>query len=141
VRRVEDMASLQEVAAYQESANANQIYYGLTEHIGRLAGAEICGVLLYEEQREMLTAQTSFYGLPDQLARSITIQLTPGSQQRDIWENRQYWVSNDIEDEPLVEAMGLTTAVNLAALRNALLMPMWIGGVRIGALLLANRRE
>lgn len=140
VRRVEAMASLQQTATYQQDVDTHRVYYSLTEHIAQLLGVEICGVLSYDSQRSVLTAQPSFYGLPDQLARSIVIQLTAGSQQADIWDNQQSWASEDIEDEPLLEAMGLTTVANLAALRNVLILPMWIGGERIGALLAGNRR-
>ncbi len=141
MQRVDDMASLQQTASYLAgTAQAQKIYAALTERIAALMGTELCGILLVNEERGTLEAVTPFHGLPDRLAQSIVVQLKPDTPQYDIWHNQQYWVSNDIDDERLIAHMGLVQIVNLAALTNVLLMPMWIGGERIGALLVCNKQ-
>jgi PAS domain S-box-containing protein len=137
-RRIDDLASLQSVAA---EADAETVYARLTERMARLMGADVCGIMLYDERKNALTAELPFYGLPSQLVRNYSMPLLPGSPQRDLWEAGDYWISNDLADEPLVETMRMGLLVNPGGLFNTALMPLQLGARRIGIVQVGNKRS
>jgi PAS domain S-box-containing protein len=141
-RRIEDMVSLQQVMQ-QQSANGDyvrSVYAALHERLAHFVGAEMCGILLYDEPKQALVAQLPFYGVPDQVTRQYSIPIPAGSPQRDIWEKQQYWISNDIADEPLVDALRLMPLVNATGIYNTTLVPMELGDRRIGVIQASNKR-
>jgi PAS domain S-box-containing protein len=141
-RRIEDMVSLQQVMQQQagEGDYVRAVYAALHERLAHFIGAEMCGILLYDEQKQALVAQLPFHGVPDQVTRQYSIPIPPGSPQRDIWEKQQYWISNDIADEPLVDALRLMPLVNATGIYNTALVPMEIGDRRIGTIQASNKR-
>ncbi|NWF70527.1 MAG: GAF domain-containing protein [Chloroflexi bacterium] len=142
-RRISDISTLQAVAdEYQleNLDNATQIYAALTERIARLMNAAICGVYIYDEQRQALLPEQPFYGLPPHLVSNLVINLPPNSLQRDIWETKDYWVSNDLRDEPLVQGTNFQVLVNAATIHNIALIPMGMAGRRFGMIQLSNKR-
>jgi PAS domain S-box-containing protein len=139
-RRIKDMASLQEITRQQETiTDTRPIYKALNERIGRLISASQCGIYLYDENRRALVPELPFYGLPDPVIRGAIIALPPDSPQRDIWENQPYWVTNDADDEPLVEALGLKGLFSAAGIRSTALIPLAIGNHRIGMMQVSNK--
>lgn len=146
VKRIEDITSLQQNVERAASTSAieaspsTQVYASLTEHIANLIDAEMCGVLIYDDVRQELVGQTPFFGLPEALVRRITIPVPPDSPQHDIWENQPHWIANEVADEPLVEALGLKSVVEVAGIRNTAWIPMQISERRIGVLAISNRR-
>lgn len=140
-RRIQHMATLQEIGAAQPAAaDPRPIYQALTERIAQLTNARICGVLLYDDQRRALVGELPFYGLPDYAAQNYVINVPPDSPQRNIWEQQPYWVTNDALDEPLIEALGLKPIFVAAGIRNTALIPMEIGGQRIGLIQVSNKQ-
>ncbi len=137
-RRIEDLASVQQVIDQQ---NPDQVFAVLSERIARLLDAEVCGVLLYDDLRKALVAQPPFYGLPVQVVRSFAIPVPESSDAYRIWQNEEYWISSDLADEPLAEAMQLTLLVNAAGLKDTLLMPLQVGTRRIGMIQVSNKRS
>lgn len=137
-RRIEDLANLQEVRSERDDAEA--VYAAVTERVAKLLGADMCGILLYDERREALVAQPPFYGLPVQVIRSYTIPVLTGSTPHEIWANQTHWLSNDLTDEPLAEEMRLTLLINAAGMYNIILMPLQIGNRRIGMIQVSNKR-
>lgn len=143
-RYLDDIATLQQVID-QPGADAGDgyvraVYTGLTERLARLIGADMCGVLLYNESRQALVAELPFYNVPDQIVRSYAIPVPEGSPQRAIWENQMSWHSNDLHEEPLVDALGLTGLMTVTGLYNTLLVPMIVGDRRIGVVQASNKR-
>jgi PAS domain S-box-containing protein len=140
-RRITDMSSLQQVTQQADGTmDARTIYSLLNERIAILMSADMCGILVYDETRRALVAELPFFGLPDHVISGYTIPIVPDSPQLDIWENQPYWVSNDVADEPLVEAIGLQMLVSAAGVYNAALVPMQIGDRRIGIVQVSNKR-
>ncbi|RMF79763.1 MAG: GAF domain-containing protein [Chloroflexi bacterium] len=140
-QHIVDMANLQQVAEqYGGAEEISEVYLALNQRIAELVGADMCGILLYDEAREALVAQPPFFGLPYHVANSYIINLPEGSGQRDIWENQPYWISNDVVDEPLVEEMGLMPIVNVAGVRNTAIIPLQIGRQRIGIIQISNKQ-
>jgi len=140
-RRIEDIASIQDIATGQEiSDGAETIYELLNKRIAELLNANMCGVLLYDDTSDSLVAAPPFFGLPDALARTISIPLGEDSPQRDIWERQPSWISNDLTEDPLVEALGLQPVVSVAGIKNTAWFPLSISGKRIGVIAVSNKR-
>ncbi|MFN8527807.1 MAG: GAF domain-containing protein [Anaerolineae bacterium] len=73
-RRIEDLARLQQIAG----DDARGAFGAITEQIARLIGAEMCGILIYDARRQILAAQTPFYGLPEFIRQNYTIPSAAG---------------------------------------------------------------
>jgi PAS domain S-box-containing protein len=141
VRRIEDITTLQQSVERNVNADsATSIYSILTEHVATLADTQMCGILLYDEPRRGLVPALPFYGVPEPLIRTLFIPMPEDSPQRDIWERQPYWIANEVREEPLVEALGLTDLVNLTNIQNTAWLPLIIGNERIGVLTVSNRR-
>ena len=138
--RIRDIASLQDIAEQPRSGeDAAPIYGLLTERIARLLDVDMCGVFTYSEDRVGLVPELPFYGIPESIIQSLFLPLPHDTPQRDIWENQAYWFTNDVVDEPILEAIGLAPLIGVAGIRNTALMPMAIGGERIGIVSVSNK--
>ncbi|MFW5772225.1 MAG: GAF domain-containing protein, partial [Phototrophicaceae bacterium] len=142
VQRLDSLAGLHQVVSQDQlrSRDARPVYESLTARIAELADAEMCGILLYDRDRGGLVPQLPFYGLPEALVTRLFIPLPENSPQRDIWENQSYWVSNDVTDEQLVEALGLRHIVDVAGIANTAWIPLRVGQGQIGVVAISNRR-
>ncbi len=139
-QHIDDMSNLQAVMQEADASTyVHDIYQGLHERLARLVGADMCGILLYDDHKQVLIPQLPFYGVPDQITRQYQIPIPLGSPQRVIWENQQYWLSNDVTDEPLIEELGLDALVNATGVYNTALMPLVIGDQRIGIIQASNK--
>ncbi|MEL6272245.1 MAG: GAF domain-containing protein, partial [Chloroflexota bacterium] len=58
----------------------------------------------------------------------------------DIWQNRDYWVANDLSENTVADEIGISSVVVAAGLQNMVLMVMQIGRQRMGMLMVANKR-
>lgn len=142
-RRLQDLASLQEVASIPEGELATyseSVIGELTQRVARLLDVEICGVLLYDERKQTMVAEQPFYGLAPFVARSYAIPVAEGWPGRTLWQQQDYWIGNDLTDEPLVETLGLSLLVNAAGVYNVMLLPLQAGSRRIGILQVSNKR-
>src|SRR5690606_31260284 len=120
--------------------DAGAVLAVLGQQIARLTSADVCGVLLYDERKQALVAEAPFHGLPAQVIGGYAIPLPPDGPARDIFFERDHWLSNDLADEPLAEALGMGTLVHAAGLTNTALLPLQIGARRIGMLQVGNKR-
>lgn len=139
-QRIEELATLQSEIVQVRAADAETLYATLTERVARLMDSGMCGVLLYDVRRRALVAESPFFGLPTQLVRGYTIPVgeedSPG---RDLWE-RDFWISNDLADEPNIETLGMLRLINPGGVENTAIMPLLVGGRRIGILQVGNKR-
>ncbi len=139
-QRIADLASLQGMDYDPaDSRSIEALYAAMTERVARLIGAEICGVLLYDERSQALQAQTPFHGLPTPLARSFRVPAPRGSDIARVLRDDHYWLSNDLAEEALVERMGMALLVNAAGVYNIALVPLTVGTRPIGMLQVSNK--
>lgn len=139
-QRIEELATLQSEIVHVRASDAETLYATLTERVARLMDSSMCGVLLYDERRRALVAEVPFFGLPTQLVRGYTIPVgEEGSPGRDLWE-RDFWISNDLADEPNIEQLGMMRLINPGGVENTAIMPLLVGGRRIGILQVGNKR-
>lgn len=141
-QRINEISRLQEIAQDSSSdSDSRALFAELNRRIAQLVEADMSGVFIHDAERELLTPQLPFHGLNDSVASMIIIPLTANSPQRAVWENQPYWVSNDLRDEPLAEALGFQSVIEVAGIRNTALIPMEIAGNRIGFIAVSNRRD
>lgn len=141
-RRIDEIANIQQLAKDVSSPEeASEMYGGLSERIARLLTADMAGVLVFDDQRKALIAEPPFHGLPLALVQGFNIPIAANTPAHEIFYERDYWMSNDLADEPLAEDLRLTTLINAAGMYNTILMPMEIGNRRIGMLQVSNKRS
>jgi PAS domain S-box-containing protein len=139
-QRIIDLASLQNVQ--YDPADARSVeaaYSAMTERVARLLGAEMCGVLLYDDRRHALVAQAPFHGLPTPIARSYSIPAPGGGEVSRVLKSDSYWLSNELAEETLAERMGLSLLINAAGVYNIALVPLSVGTRPIGMLQVSNK--
>lgn len=141
VRRIDDIASIQQITHDRDLNDGAEIVYQLlNQRIAELLSADMSGIFLYDDVNGRLDAVPPFFGLPDALVRTISIPLPEDSPQRDIWERQPNWISNDVPDDPLVEVLGLQPIVGVAGIKNTAWFPLGVGRNRIGVLAVSNKR-
>jgi len=140
-QRIHDIANLQNIANVPTTEReVMPIYQALTQRLAQLANCEICGIFLYDEAREMLLPQLPFFGLPDAVASRFILPLPPRTPQRLLWEKQSHWISSELREEALVEALNLRPLIEVTGMRNAALFPMTIANKRMGMVSLNNKR-
>jgi PAS domain S-box-containing protein len=140
-QRIDDLASLQQLASEHELfGDASPVYAAVNRRVAELLTVDMCGIFLHDPDRSLLIPQPPFVGLPEALVRTIVIPVPADSPQFDIWDRQASWVSNDVIDEPLVEALGLKPVVGVAGISNTAWVPLQISGRRIGVLAVSNKR-
>ncbi|MBW4438184.1 MAG: GAF domain-containing protein [Pleurocapsa minor GSE-CHR-MK-17-07R] len=140
-RRMQDVASLQQVSYDPLQPDTIAEAYGeIVERVAKLTGAEMCGVLIYDERRRLLIPQSPYYGLPDAVVRTYTIPVSEGTRGAELFYEEDSWYTNDLTDEPSLDALGMTLLANIAGVANTALVPLIVGSRRIGMLQLNNKR-
>jgi len=141
-QRINDMATIGALTNLNENtSDARSTYLALNTRIAKIVGAGVAGVLIYDENRRALMPELPFFGLPDQLAQSCIIPLPADSPQRDIYERQNYWVTNDVADESLIESLGLKSIFGVAGIKSTALLPLQIGDRRIGMMQISNKKS
>ncbi len=140
-QRINDMASIGELLrSGKTDTEVRSVYKTLNEQVAKVLSLGVSGVLLYDETRRALVPQLPFHGVPDNLAQNIIIPLPNDTPQRDIFEHQDYWISNDVIEEELLEVLGLQSILSVAGIKNTALLPLQIGDQRIGMMQLCNRK-
>jgi PAS domain S-box-containing protein len=117
----------------------HELYGRLTERIAGLAGARMCGFLLYDEQSGALVSQAPFFGIPESYVSLYRIPLPPGSRLNRAWREAEYWLSNDVANDPVIAEAGLAELAAAVGVQQTLLVPLNIGGQRLGVIQVSNK--
>lgn len=140
--RVAELAGLQKIAqAISALQDPYKLYAQLGQRVAELMETDMAGVLLYDPEQERLAAQRPFYGVPDPVTADYIIPLEKGSPVRSLWEDVNYWFSNEVADHHLVVALGLEMLVEMAGLTNTAMVMMTVGEERIGVLQVGNKQD
>ena len=138
--RVAELSGLQKIAqAISVLRDPYLLFAQLGERVAELMETEMAGVLLYDRDHERLVAQKPLHGVPDALAVDYQIPLEKGSPARSLWEDVSFWFSNNVQEDRLVEEMGLTMLAEMAGVRQTAMAAMTLGEERIGVLQVSNK--
>ena len=140
--RLAELSGLQQIAqAMGALTDSRQIYAQLSERIARLMNVEMCGVLLYDEESRSLVGHPPFSGVPESVVRMYRIPLGENSPARSLWNGTDTWYSNDVQREPVVRELDLVNLATVVGVRTCAIALMIVGGRRIGAVQIANKRD
>ncbi|MCS6870547.1 MAG: GAF domain-containing protein [Anaerolineae bacterium] len=141
-RRAEELSGLQQISrVIGMLRSADEMYSYLNEQIAKLMNCQICGVLLYEPSLGQLVSRPPFYGVDDDLVRHYRIAITPGTTFYRIYNESEYWISNELRTDPTLRDSGLDKLAMLIGVRQTLMVPLIINGRRIGVVQVANRLD
>lgn len=144
-RRLEELTGLAAVAqAAAALSDPKEVYAQLTERIAKLMGVELCGFLLYSQAEQALVSQPPFYGVPEAFIEYYRLPLAEGGPanrafKARLWQEGDYWYTNNVADDPLVKEMGLLDLAQAIGVRNTLLAPLTSGGRRLGVVQVSNK--
>lgn len=140
--RLMQLAGLQQLLqATDEPVTEADLFAQLHERIANLLRVDIAGVLLFDEEENVLEPKLPFYGVPNALLSSFQIPLAEGTQARRFWEVQPWWFSNDTRDKERDTLWHFDKLSEDVLLRNIALAPMVMGSRRIGSIMVGNKRE
>lgn len=140
--RLLQLTGLQSIAqTMSDQANPRELYSILHERIASLIHVDFCGILLYQPETETLTSQLPFFGAPDTVISLYNIPVPKGSVAEKVWQQDQWWYSNDVLRDEKVGALNMRGLAEAIGIRNAALVPLSIGNTRIGFIQVANKRS
>jgi signal transduction histidine kinase/DNA-binding response OmpR family regulator len=131
--RARNLALLHEVGRDWSLIEEPAAFYRMvTQRLGRLIGAPICMLGLYDATTRTLEAAVPAYGLPDDVTRRLRIE-----DYHSPWnfESGRAYLSNDARADPrLAQAM-----VSAVGAESAVLVPMLAEGEPVGLLAAVNK--
>ncbi|NDJ86113.1 MAG: GAF domain-containing protein [Chloroflexi bacterium] len=140
--RLLQLTGLQSIAQTMgDQDDSRELYQQLHDRIARLMNVEVCGLLLFEPENEVLASQLPFFGAPDSVISLFNIQVPAGSITHHLWLEREWWYSNDVLKDEMVGPLNMRGLAEAIGIRTAALVPMSIGNSRIGMLFVANKRD
>ncbi len=115
-------------------AEVSQICELLTRKIGRLLGAEICVILLYDEKQNCIRAQAPAYGMSDQQLSDLRFTPDESSIATRVFVTAEPYLTNDARQDPLlsVKADG--------NIRELLAVPLKAGQHMLGTIEVINKQ-
>jgi GAF domain-containing protein len=141
-RRSEELGGLQQVSqAIGMLRSADEMFGYLNEQIAKLMNCQMCGILLYEPSLGQLISRPPFYGVDDDLIRHYRISITPGTTFHRIYNESDYWISNELRADPMLRDSGLDKLAMLIGVRQTMMVPLVISGRRLGVVQVSNRLD
>jgi PAS domain S-box-containing protein len=111
----------------------------LSKTLASRVGADVLGMLLYEEDSQSLIGQPPFFGASASIVmEDFALPSSPENPLSTIWQTQKYWISNNAGEEKLIDQMGLRTFVKKAGIHTLLITPLGGDDHRIGAILAGN---
>jgi GAF domain-containing protein len=141
-QRLAEMVGLQQISqTISAMRDVGQVYRVLTERIAQLMNVELCGVLLHDPETQALISRPPFYGVASELIQNYRIPVPPGSPMGHIWQQSEYWYSNDVLNDPLTDLVGLREVAVTSGVRSTLFVALAAGDRRFGIIQVSNKRD
>ena len=139
-RRADELGGLQQISqAIGVLRDTDELYGQINERIGKLMNVQMCGILLYDKENHQLVSQSPFYGVADDLIRYYQISVAAGTTLGALYNESDYWISNDLRVDPVVRDSGLDKLAQLLNVRQTLIVPLVVGGNRLGIVQVSNK--
>ncbi len=140
-QRLHELGGVQQVAeTFGWLGDTPAMIAQLTGRVAALVRAEMCGVLLYDEEQQVLSAQLPFHGVPDARIAGHRVSLSGEGDLARVWREEVAWLTNE-PGEDLLRALGLSELTTAITIHSLALIPLAAGARRVGVLLVANARE
>jgi len=140
--RLAELSGLQQIAQAMGSfTDPRQMYGQLASRIAGLMNVEMCGILLYDPDQRALISQMPFHNVLDALSSMYRIALTEDSTAYKLWQTRDWWYTNNVQNDDMVRSLGLSNLAEVLGVRTTALMPMIVGNRRIGVLQPSNKKD
>jgi PAS domain S-box-containing protein len=137
-----ELVGLQEITEAIGALTHEAEFYGeITERISKLMNIALCGILLYDEEKQQLVSKLPFYGVADEQIEGYAIHLTPGSIMAQLWEEESYWYSNRVQSDPLVFEAGLDVLAEKIGVQKTLMAVLHAGGQQLGVVQISNKLD
>ncbi|NDJ54936.1 MAG: GAF domain-containing protein [Chloroflexi bacterium] len=138
--RVNELSGLQQIASSISSLqDRQQLFAQLSQRVAGLMEVDMSGVLLYDPELDRLAAQRPMYGIADAIVQDISIPLEQGGPARSLWQDVNFWFSNDVGSDHLVIELGLGMMAEFAGINSVALAALTVGEEKIGALMVSNK--
>ncbi len=139
VRELEGLARLTlSVSALDDPM---ELYTRLVEAISQLFDVEILGLLLYDENRQVLEGQIPFKGIQSNVVEWYQTTIQPGSEAEKILLSMQTIVANNAPDDPVLESLELHYVALAGGIQSTVLVPLNSGGRMIGYLQAGDKQD
>ncbi|MBU1877764.1 MAG: GAF domain-containing protein, partial [Chloroflexi bacterium] len=140
-RRVKELLALQAIAQAMSSlTDPRELVDRLVSQIAELMNVEKCAILLYEPETRELVCQAPAYGLTDDEAHAYRIPLHDETVW-EMWQEADYYISNDVLHDPLVQALELDGFAQAMNVRTTMLVPLRVGNRLLGVIQPSNERD
>jgi PAS domain S-box-containing protein len=121
--------------------DVQDLYTRLIEVISPLIPVETLGFMVYDENCHVLEAQTPFKGIPSNVIESYATAILPGTPGEVIWQSRETIVAPNAADDARLASLGLVRVMQVAGIRQTVMVPLISGGRMIGYLQAANKED
>ena len=122
----------------QDFASLNQ---RLVSTVSSLFSVDVMGVLLYDEGKRALEAQSPFLGLPSHIVDIYRTTITINSPAEMVIQQKKSVVTANAASDPDFKALGLQTLAQAASLRESVLAPIVSGDKFSGYFQISNHKE
>lgn len=136
VRMLERLGAVAQAAG--RAGDLPSLFNELVTHIAEILDADVVGILLYDAERERLTARSPFLGLPDDWLDNYVIETTGENAVAAQVFDQPYWIVEDAQSNPNMEKLGLLPLSLAADIHQTLWVPLEAAGERVGFIQVAN---
>ena len=117
------------------------LYRQLNSLVNDLLEVEICGIMLYDADQQVLVAQVPALGVPDEVLAGYRIPLGEDSPAHRYWEEDIPVVINDTQADPLVHELGLYHLAHELGVHSTMVCGLLHEGRLIGLIQVCNKRD
>jgi GAF domain-containing protein len=144
------VARTREISALERAARVSgamgrlegpELYHQLNQQVVELLDVEMCAILLYDAEQEMLVGQVPAVGVPDAVMREYRIPIGQDSPAHRFWEEAEDLILNDVMNDTLVRAMNLDGLAQRLNIRSTMIAGLRHEGKLLGVLQPSNKRD
>jgi PAS domain S-box-containing protein len=138
--RIAELSGLAQVAQTATTlSDTRELYASLVDRIAKLMSVQFCGFLLYDDSERALISQPPFRGIPEAFRERYRIPTPPDSPAARIWRDTEYWYTDDMRTDPRIREFGLDELAQALGMAGSLIVPLIVGGNRLGVVQVANK--
>jgi PAS domain S-box-containing protein len=140
-RSLEEMSTLQNIAkTISHLQDGGEVYSQLSAQIAQMMKVELCGFLLVDDKRKVLSLPAPMYGIGDRSLDNYEIPLEESSVIQALWTDEDHWYSNYISND-LPRSSQVARLAKQLDIRKSLMAVVQFGGRRLGVIQVSNKTD